>query len=120
MLQHGLIEGQLDVQNLFEGHLAVPLDAVGALEGERAGTTDVVQLAGQIEGTGIPAPFATDGEGIGMRQVSLGQQGVLCFGQRPDVLLHFGRDIGGAENGGPRFVTVEGDRQVRPLLAGHL
>ena len=59
MLQHGLIEGQLDVQDLVERDLAVASDAVRALEGEAAGAADVVKGTGQVEGVRVLAALGT-------------------------------------------------------------
>lgn len=81
MLQHRLIQRQLDIENLLGSDLAGAPDAVRTFEGERAGPAYVVQGARQIERLRMFAPLDSDLEGFIVRQISLSQERVTLPGQ---------------------------------------
>jgi hypothetical protein len=77
MLQHGFVQCQLDIEDLFESDLAAVDEAMGTLEGEARGPADVVKGAYEVEGLRILAALGTGFEGTVVRQALFVQKSVV-------------------------------------------
>ena len=64
MSQHRFVKGQLNVQYMIKARLAALFESMRAFECQRMCTADMIQGTGQIEGTGILAPFGLDLEQV--------------------------------------------------------
>lgn len=89
VLQHGLIQGQLNIQDFIEADLTAFFEPVGAFEGKWMCTADVVQGAGQIKGAGVFASFGFHVEQACMGQAALGQDSIARLCEQANILLDF-------------------------------